>query len=181
LKIRHATENDITNILQVHLVAFGENAGQEIYELVNAMFQDETAMPMHSFVAEENGKIVGHVLFSHIQVIGENEKIAAQILAPLAVLPTYQNQGIGRTLIKTGLEKLKELGITLVFVLGYPDYYSRFGFKTAGKRGFEAPHPILEKNADAWMVQALQEDAIEKNSGKIQCSTVLGQPQYWQE
>ncbi|MEM6692277.1 MAG: GNAT family N-acetyltransferase, partial [Planctomycetota bacterium] len=79
------------------------------------------------------------------------------------------------------LTQLKSRSIALVFVLGYPDYYSRFGFAPAGGKGFDAPYPILPKNADAWMVKELQPGAIESNEGTVRCCTSLDQPQYWQE
>lgn len=79
------------------------------------------------------------------------------------------------------LTQLESQGVALVFVLGYPDYYSRFGFAPAGVQGFDAPYPILPKNADAWMVKELQPGAIDSNEGTVRCCTALDQPQYWQE
>jgi len=66
-------------------------------------------------------------------------------------------------------------------VLGYPNYYLRYGFITAGVVGFEAPYPIAKENADAWMVQGLKESVIGSVKGKVQCSKVLNQPKYWCE
>ena len=107
--------------------------------------------------------------------------IFAQILAPLAILPEEQKKGIGEKLINEGLRLLKESGTELVFVLGHPTYYPRCGFIPAGGQGFEAPYPIPEEHAEAWMIQELNDDVIKNNSGKVQCSKVLNEPQHWKE
>lgn len=103
------------------------------------------------------------------------------ILAPLAVIPDFQKLGIGGKLIETGLEILSKSGTDLVFVLGYPEYYTRFGFKPATCLGFEAPYPIPAKHADAWMVQSLSQDVIGSVSGKVVCANTLNKPEYWRE
>ena len=66
------------------------------------------------------------------------------ILAPLAVVPDAQGQGIGGALIEHGLSLLQRSGVGLVFVLGHPGYYPRHGFEPAGRLGFDAPFPILD-------------------------------------
>ena len=76
-------------------------------------------------------------------------------------------------LVNEALTQLESQGVALVFVLGYPDYYLRFGFAPAGVQGFDAPYPILSKNADAWMVKELQPGAIERNEGTVRCCTTL--------
>ena len=96
-------------------------------------------------------------------------------------MPDYQKQGIGGKLIEYGLQVLSELMIDLVFVLGHPEYYSSYGFKPAGNLGFDAPFPIPEKNADAWMVKALRPGAIGTFGGKIICADKLYKPEYWRE
>ncbi len=161
--------------------AFGQRQGQEIVELVNGMLEDETAKPLLSLVAEKDGKLVGHILFTTAQLQPENQESSIRILAPLAVSSDVQGEGIGGALIKEGLKQLAESGVDLVFVLGHPRYYPRFGFQTAALFGFEAPHTIPAEHADAWMVQELKTGRLAKNEGKIQCSEVLNQPRYWRE
>jgi predicted N-acetyltransferase YhbS len=89
--------------------------------------------------------------------------------------------GVGTRLIEAGLTELKQVGVDLVFVLGHPGYYPRCGFTPAGVLGFEAPYPIPEKNAAAWMVQDLSGAAIGKVSGKVGCAAALDRPAYWRE
>ncbi|CAE7242442.1 yjhQ, partial [Symbiodinium pilosum] len=83
--------------------------------------------------------------------------VQAVILAPLAVHPDFQSKGIGGQLIREGLRTVEAKGTGLAFVLGHPGYYPKHGFKPAGALGYDAPYPIEDKNADAWMVQALGE------------------------
>jgi predicted N-acetyltransferase YhbS len=181
LKTRQSTESDRNEILNIHNQAFGNVKGPVIAKLVNDLLNDETALPLLSLVAVENDKLVGHILFTKAVVTKTENSISAQILAPLAVLPDEQKKGIGEKLINEGLRLLKESGTELVFVLGHPAYYPRCGFIPAGAQGFEAPYPIPEEHADAWMIQELNGDVLKNNSGKIQCSKVLNEPQHWRE
>ena len=103
------------------------------------------------------------------------------MVAPLSVHPDYQNKGIGGQLIKEGLKLLKADGVELVFVLGHPGYYPRFGFTSAGVKGFDTPYPIAAENAEAWMVQELQPGVIGCVSGKVKCANELDKPERWQE
>ncbi|MFN3193807.1 MAG: GNAT family N-acetyltransferase [Aureliella sp.] len=175
---RLATPEDRDQILSVHCDAFGQE-GEIISSLVADMLDDPTAEPIRSFVAEHGDTIVAHVLFTAVRI--ETRKVSAQILAPLAVSSEHQKSGLGTRLVNEALTQLESQGVALVFVLGYPDYYSRFGFVPAGVQGFDAPYPILPQNADAWMFKELQPGAMESNSGTVRCCTALDQPQYWQE
>lgn len=179
--IRESTEQDRAKITSVHDSAFGKIKGKEILVLVNGLLDDKTAEPMLSLVAEENGKIIGHILFTKVSIKQSSNAISAQILAPLAILPAHQNQGVGSGLIKKGLKQLKDSGVHLVFVLGHPGYYSQCGFSPAGVLGFDAPYPIPEEHAEAWMVQEFRDGVIGLVTGKVQCSEVLNQPQHWRE
>ena len=179
MKIRKSTESDSKEILNIHLQSFGKEEGPVIATLVDDLMNDETAMPLLSLVAVENNTLIGHILFT--KVVVTHTDISAHILAPLAILPEEQKKGMGEKLINEGLRLLKASGTELVFVLGHPGYYPRCGFIPAGEQGFEAPYPIPEEHAGAWMIQALNGDALVKNSGKIQCSKVLSEPQHWRE
>ena len=181
MKIRKSTESERNEILKIHNHAFGKDKGPVIAKLVNDLLNDETAMPILSLVAVENDKLVGHILFTKAVVTKSEKSISAQILAPLAILPDKQKKGIGEKLINKGLQILKESGTELVFVLGHPTYYPRCGFIPAGKQGFEAPYPIPEEHAEAWMIQELSGDVLKKYSGKVQCSKILNEPQHWRE
>jgi predicted N-acetyltransferase YhbS len=100
--------------------------------------------------------VVGHIVFTRAGITGSGAEVSAALLAPLAVHPASESRGIRSQQVREGLRRLPEAGVDLVFVLGHPGYYPRFGFTAAGVKGFEAPYPIPQKNADAWMVKVLR-------------------------
>lgn len=181
MKVRIATERDRESILAVHINAFGDDEGPVIAKLVDEMLDDVTGEPLLSLVAESDAGLIGHLLFTSVKIEPDQSHVIAKILAPLAVVQNRQRQGIGRRLIDSGHRQLTESGVNLVFVLGYPDYYSRFGFKPAGAQGLQAPYPIPPQNSDAWMVKELTPGVIENCEGTVRCSRALGHPKYWIE
>ena len=106
--IRRAEDADLVGILGVHKSAFGGRQGEEIAELVVGLLADESAIPLFSFVAEVQGAIVGHVLFTSVRVQGASRSVSAQILAPLGVSRLHQGRGIGQLLVSEGLARLAE-------------------------------------------------------------------------
>ena len=91
-----------------------------------------------SLVAELNQRIAGHILFSRMWIDSAGGSLSAVALAPMAVLPEHQSQGIGGQLIVHGLDLLRSRGERIVIVLGHPDYYPRFGFSTERAHALEA-------------------------------------------
>jgi len=181
VRLRAATEYDWPAISDVMLAAFGEAEGPEIVELVADLLEDPTARPLWSLVATEAERVVGHILFTATRIEPDPGNLASAILAPMAVHPDCQQRGIGRRLINDGLERLTAAGVGLVFVLGDPAFYTRFGFAPAGEQGLEAPHPVPPEHADAWMVQALQPGVGGQVSGRVVCADSLMDPKYWLE
>jgi predicted N-acetyltransferase YhbS len=183
LRMRKALDSDQQAIADTTFAAFGHTEGQEIADLVTGLSGDPTAQPLLSLVATADDNVVGHILFTNTRIAHaqQTEKIRSAILAPLSVHPEYQSQGIGGGLIKAGLKALAAAGVELVFVLGHPGYYSRFGFTPAGVEGLEAPYPIPPEHADAWMVQELRPGMIERTSGTVLCADMLNDPRHWQE
>ncbi|MCA1945274.1 MAG: N-acetyltransferase [Desulfovibrio sp.] len=181
VEIRYATEADTPAMHDVVLAAFGMPSGPELVSLIDDLSGDATARPLLSFVATSQGRIVGHILFSNVQLQGSQDQVAASILAPLCVHPDFQRQGIGGALITFGLSQLRAMDIGLVFVLGHPDYYPRLGFVPAGERGLQAPHPIPPEHAGAWMVQALRPGLLGTVTGTVACAETLNDPRHWRE
>ena len=180
LSIREATPLDILASIEVHKAAFGPEEGEVIAKLVEDLHQDDTARPLLSLVASIGDKVVEHVLFTNAW-LAPASTAKAVILAPLAVHPDLQRQGVGAKLIADGLKRLREGAVDLVFVLGHPTYYPRHGFQPAGVKDFEATYEIKPENAGAWMVQELQAGALDKFHGKVQCAASLDKPEFWQE
>lgn len=174
--IREAGEAELRDVLGVQRLAFGreDEAG-----LVAELLGDPTARPMLSLVAEQAGRLVGHVLFTAVELVGAGEPVGCSILAPLAVLPEVQGTGVGRGLIEAGCRILAARGGSLVFVLGDPDYYGRFGFEAAIPVGLEAPYPI-EPEA-AWRVRALVPGVVGQVRGKVRPAAALAGEELWRE
>ena len=175
--IRESSVSDLESMLSVERAAF---ESEEEANLVRKLINDPSAKPLVSLLAFHADQAVGHILFTKARLEPETP-LSLSLLAPLAVVPEFQRKGIGSELIERGLKVLSESAVDLVFVLGYPDYYSRHGFKPAGKLGFDAPYPIPEKNADAWMVRALNPDAVKSFRGTVICADALDKPCYWHE
>lgn len=178
LSFRHTSKTDYSRIEKVLKEAF--NSDEEAKLTLN-LLDDKSAAPVVSMLAFYKDTAVGHILFTRAY-LNEQQKPLLHILAPLAVLPGFQGRGIGGMLVKNGIGQLKTIGSELVFVLGHIEYYPKFGFlNNAGKYGFQAPYPIPEEVADAWMVQELKSKSIEKHQGLVKCADSLMKPEYWQE
>ena len=176
--IRESLSSELDEVMRVEGEAFGSD---EEAKLSRDIINDPSSEPTLSLLAFVDNKAVGHILFSRVKIENTAKEVLGSILAPLAIVPEAQNQGIGGKLIKTGLGRLAEIGVELVFVLGHPGYYPRYGFKPAGKVGLQAPYPILEKDSDAWMVQELRPGLIGSVHGRVVCCNALDKPEHWRE
>jgi putative acetyltransferase len=133
ITIRRETEPDSPAIREVTIKAFssselGHHGEADVIERLRANCPE-----VLSLVAEQEGRIVGHVLFSPVLIEGENLAWEGMGLAPMAVLPELQGQGIGSRLVESGLQRLAESQCQFVVVLGHPEFYARLGFEPAGK------------------------------------------------
>lgn len=159
IKIRLENPEDYAQVFQVNLLAFETQAEAN---LVDKLRQ---AQPYISLVAEIGKKIVGHIFFS--PMFFECGKTDFLGLAPMAVLPEFQNQGIGSQLVREGLRIAAQEGATAVFVLGHKDYYPRFGFEVAKTRGFSCEYPVPD---ELFMVLELQQGSLTGKQGLIKYS-----------
>jgi putative acetyltransferase len=127
--------DDADGIRAVHLAAFPTTLEADLVKALHDDFDSEI-----SLVARDDGQIVGHVLLSRMKVEGDGREYRALGLAPVAVLPERQRQGIGRELIDEALARAEKLGEELIFVLGEPEYYERFGFDPKTAAPFASPY-----------------------------------------
>jgi putative acetyltransferase len=160
--IRQEIPTDIAAIHAVNKQAFDNRESEA--GLVNAIRNSENFIKELSLVAEENGQIVGHILFSRIHIETENGQVSALALAPMAVLPEHQKQGIGSELVRRGLDECKRLGHPIVIVLGHTAYYPRFGFSAALANSLECPFGDC---GDAWMALELIQGTLQGVRGKV--------------
>ncbi len=179
IHIKETTNADFNDIIEVEKQAFEK---EDVAELTAGLLKDESAEPMLSLLAFENDTAVGHILFTRAYIGKVGDGPFCHILAPLAVKPDFQKQGIGGMLINEGLKRIKAMGSEIVFVLGHKEYYPKYGFIPDAKSlGFSAPFTIPEKDADAWMVQSLTPKGLEIGRGKIICADEMNKPEHWRE
>lgn len=162
IPVRAETVADREGIRQVNTLAFERDNEAR---LVDAIRQSSAFVPALSLVATDGAQIVGHILFSEISIRTASHPAPALALAPLAVRPGFQNQGIGSALVRHGLAECTRLGHGIVIVIGHASYYPRFGFSPARARGLEAPFPVADK---AFMVQELRAEALHGVRGMVE-------------
>lgn len=131
---RAATPEDVAAIRAVLVAAFPTRAEADLVEAVRRDGDVEC-----EFVWEEGGEVAGHVLLSRMSILADGNAIGAAGLAPVAVLPARQGEGIGSALIERALDEARTAGLEMIFVLGNPDFYRRFGFEAALARPFLSP------------------------------------------
>ena len=122
-------------IRRVHAAAFPTDLEASLVEQLIA--DGDAAI---SLAAEDDGEIVGHILFSRMEAQADGKSVDAFGLAPVAVLPERQGQGIGSELVEKGIAAARQAGADLIFVLGEPEYYGRFGFSAAAAAPFASPY-----------------------------------------
>jgi putative acetyltransferase len=159
MNIRSETIRDYPAIAKVNALAFGQ---ENEAKLVEEIRHSHRYIPELSLVAEVEDAVVAHILFSYIDLVGE-ETLQVLGLAPMAVLPHFQRQGIGSALVQAGLEIANARTEAIVIVLGHPPFYTRFGFEPSVNYGIESPFPVPK---EFFMVKPLQ-SYQENYKGKV--------------
>jgi putative acetyltransferase len=129
LTIRPERPEDASQVRHINELAFGQPTEANLVERLRQACTDSL-----SLVAEEDA-VVGHILFTPVVVESAGRRVLGMGLAPMAVLPDRQRQGIGSQLVRRGLDILRERGCPFVVVVGHPEYYPRFGFEPASMHG----------------------------------------------
>lgn len=152
IHIRPERPEDFTAIREVVRLAFetAEHSDGDEHQLVERLRASAEYIPELALVAEEQCRIVGHILFTRLAV---GEKGVALALAPLSVLPSWQGKGVGGALVRRGHELARALGWECAIVLGHADYYPRFGYQRASTFGILSPFEVPD---EAFMAINLQ-------------------------
>lgn len=167
--IREGKASDFPALEALYPRAFPD---EDLLPLLRELFAGD--FDLLSLVAEADGAVVGHVLFTLARVGGSDSKVA--MLAPLAVAPDRQKQGLGSALVRAAFDRLTGDGVSSVYVLGDPAYYGRFGF--APEPDVLTPCPIPEEWRDAWQSVALSGDAPGL-SGRLVLPAPWHAPELW--
>jgi predicted N-acetyltransferase YhbS len=134
-------------------------------KLVDKLRKAPTFIEELSLVAELNGQVVGHILFTPIIIDNGQQQFQSLVLAPVSVLPEFQKMGIGGQLILAGHQKAVELGFQSVILIGHPEYYPRFGYKPASIWGIKTHYEL--PSDDVFMAVELTEGALSNVSGMV--------------
>jgi putative acetyltransferase len=155
--IREERPEDIPAIRRVNQQAFGQADEADIVDALRESCDD-----LLSLVALTEGRVVGHILFSPVQIEGEHGLLGGVGLAPMAVLQEYQRQGIGSRLVEEGLGRLRKTSCPFVIVIGHPEYYPRFGFVPASRYDVRCE---WEVPAEAFQILPLDSSRLQGVSG----------------
>lgn len=162
--IRPEDQGDIAAIGDIERKAFARDAEALLVDRLR-----DAHVVVASLVADEQGALVGHILFSRLPIHTERGVVNAVALAPLAVVPERQRQGIGSMLVRNGLDTCRDTGESIVIVVGHPHYYSRFGFSADAARTLSSPY-----SGDAFMALELVPGALAGLAGEVRYPAAFG-------
>lgn len=162
--LRPEQEEDRAAIGELNRIVFGGDAEAE---LVNRLRRERRVEL--SLVAIIGGQVVGHILFSDLDAELDGRGVRALALAPMAVVPVRQKQGIGTRLLQEGLARLGRSEYEAIMVLGHETYYPRFGFSAELARKLASPF-----DTDAFMALELKPNALQGEKGSVTYSPAFG-------
>jgi len=165
--IRKENRNDFKEVFNLIEKAFKTEQFSDHKEqfLVQRLRNSKAFIPELSIVAEIEGKVVGYILVTKLKIKNELNEFDSLALAPVSVLPEFQNRGIGGKLIIKAHEIAKDLGYKSIVLLGHENYYPRFGYEQADKYGIELPFEVPKENC---MVIELKENGLNGVSGIVE-------------
>lgn len=152
--IRFEQRGDAGHIRDVHLDAFDSDSEANIVDSLRRSSEN-----LISLVAEEDGKIIGHILFSPVAL---DPEVKVMGLAPMAVVKKWQRKGVGSKLVEKGLEVCKDAGCDGVVVLGHPEYYPQFGFVPAANFEISSDYDVP---LEVFMALELKPGSLKENPG----------------
>ena len=154
--IRVDEQRDQEAVFAINASAFETEAEANLVDALR-----ERARPFVSLVAEVEGVVVGHIMFSPVTLLGHPDlKVIG--LAPMSVMLEKQRTGIGSAMVRAGLEECAVLGFVAAVVLGHPEYYPRFGFSPSCKFDIDSEYEVVE---EVFMAMELQPRAFRREIG----------------
>ncbi|ADE39516.1 GNAT family N-acetyltransferase [Candidatus Puniceispirillum marinum] len=176
MNIRLAQETDLDSILKVIESAFSDEENKVIMNLVQELSREVTSPSIKSLVAKIYNQVIGYVSYSPI-FLKSVSSICGYILAPLAVSPEHQKQGVGSNLIKSGIDMLTKDGIGVLLVYGDPAYYGRFGFREEIGHSFVPPYTL--QYPFGWTGMMLTDTPVPEHPIQFECVSPLSKPDLW--
>ena len=176
MRIRAEIDLDQNRIYQLYFSVFPEEERDKVANLAVNLLSKETTPKTLSLVAETEEIITGHIAFSPVS-INDNSHCQGYILAPLAVDPNHQKQGIGSQLVQHGIQQLSQMGVDVLLVYGDPKYYGRFGFSKATAKNYIPPYKL--EHPFGWQGLMLSDLPPAKSPVQITCVPALSDPAMW--
>lgn len=161
--VRMETCDDYAAVREVNYAAFGNRDDEA--DLVDRIRASKEFIPELSLVEERDGNVVGHLLISKAAIFAKSASCEVLVLAPIAVLPAYQKQGVGGLLIREGLNRSRALGYPAVLLIGHPTYYPKFGFRPASSFGIELKQYMVPD--EVFMAYELSDGALKSITGEL--------------
>ena len=174
ITIRQEMPHDYATVYELIREAFAtvEESDHGEQDLVERLRHSSSFIPELSLVAEtDQGELVGHILLTRIRIINGAQACHSLAVAPLSVLPPWQQQGIGSALIREAHQRAAVLGYGSAVLLGHPDYYQRFGYLPAYRFGISFP---FNAPADCCMVIELLPDGLKGVQGRVEYDSAFG-------
>jgi predicted N-acetyltransferase YhbS len=162
IRIEAETEGDYEQITRLHTLAF---KGDGEARLVEKLRRTLIYIRELSLVARFGNAVIGHILLYPIRISSCRKKCVSLALAPVSVIPSFQNRGVGSRLIREGLKKARKLGFKSVIVVGHSEYYPRFGFEKASKYGISTPFDVPD---NCFFAIELEKDGLQDCSGTVE-------------
>lgn len=164
MEIRTETGADLAAVGEVNRLAFGREAEARLVDGLR-----DGGYARLSLVAEEEGRLVGHIMFSEAVIRTDGGEVGALALGPVGVIPERQGRGVGSALIREGLERCVQEGHRIVVLLGHPGYYPRFGFSAERAGNLSSPY-----SGDAFMALELAPGALSRVVGEFEFAPPFG-------
>ena len=166
MNIRIEKSTDVDKIWNINAEAFETEAETN---LVNAL--RDSGVSYISLVAEKDNELVGHILFTPVELVGDDTGLKLMGLAPMSVVPKVQNRGIGSVLVEAGIEQCVSKGFDAIAVLGHPEYYPKFGFVPSVKYDIKSEYDVPD---EAFMMLELTKGSLQGKQGSIKYHEAFG-------
>lgn len=177
MNIRQATGADAEAVRAVTLAAFDEAEARVVSQVaVNLLAEEESSPPILTLVADVDGAVVGFVSYSPLTSADRGAVVAA-VLAPLAVHPEHQRQGIARQMIEQGCDALARRGFDVLLVYGDPAFYGRFGFTRDVAEPYVPPYPLTMP--EGWQGLVLPGGTTATTPVRVHCARSLCDASLW--
>lgn len=168
MTLRQETENDYLETENLTREAFWNvyQPGCNEHLVLHELRKKESFIPELTYVATEEDKIVGHIVYSKL-FYGEKREMSHTVIGfgPISVHPDYQKKGIGSQLIRYTIERAKELGYKAIIITGNHEYYHTFGFRSAIQYGILLPGMSADEEVEFFMAYEIEKGYLEKHKG----------------